>query len=119
MMVVKRVLKMLGASQKVITVYNKMDTVPDKTLLPVEKPQAFLSALNGEGLEELLILIRENLPRQIHRVQLLVPYDQGSIRSMLHEEGSILSEEFVENGIRMEVEVDEIIYGRVKSFAEC
>jgi GTP-binding protein HflX len=119
MMVVRRVLKMLGASQKVITVYNKMDTVTDKTLLPVEKPQAFLSALNGEGLEELLILIRENLPRQIHRVQLLVPYDQGSIRSMLHEEGSILSEEFVENGIRMEVEVDEIIYGRVKSFAEC
>ena len=37
---------------------------------------------------------------------------------MLHEEGSILSEEFVSEGIRMEVEVDEILLGRIKSYLE-
>ena len=46
--VVNRVLNMLGAKQKIITVYNKMDMVKDSTLLPAEKPQAFVSARTGE-----------------------------------------------------------------------
>jgi len=116
MMVVRRVLNRLGASQKIITVYNKMDTVQDDVILPVEKPCVYISALNGDGLDELKKVIQENLPRKMHRVELHVPYDQGNIRSLLHEEANIISEEFMENGIRMEVEVDEVIYGRVKSF---
>ena len=118
MAVVRRVLRKLGASQKIITVYNKMDTVTDPAMLPVEKPQAFLSARNGEGLEELLALIRENLPGQTHHLQLVVPYDHGTVRSLLHEEGNILAEEFMENGVRMEVEVDDALYGRVKNFVK-
>ena len=47
-----------------ITVYNKMDIVKDSTLLPNEKPQAFVSARTGEGLEDLLILIQDNLPER-------------------------------------------------------
>jgi GTP-binding protein HflX len=116
--VVNRVLNMLGAKHNMITVYNKMDIVKDSTLLPNEKPQAFVSARTGEGLEDLLILIQDNLPRKMQRVTILLPYDQGNIRSMLHEEGSILSEEFVSEGIRMEVEVDEILLGRIKSYLE-
>lgn len=118
MAVVRRVLRELGASQKIITVYNKMDTVTDPAMLPVEKPQAFLSARNGEGLEELLALIRENLPGQTHHLQLVVPYDQGTIRSLLHEEGNILEEEFMEDGVRMVAEVDDALYGRVKNFVK-
>ncbi|HHU48586.1 MAG TPA: GTPase HflX [Clostridiales bacterium] len=114
--VVNRVLNMLGAKQKIITVYNKMDMVKDSTLLPAEKPQAFVSARTGEGLEDLLNLIQKNLPRKMQRVTLLLPYDQGNVRSMLHEDGNILSEEFVSEGIQMEVEVDEILFGRIKSF---
>jgi GTP-binding protein HflX len=118
MEVVKRVLSQLGANKNMITVYNKIDTVEDSSLLPNERPNVMISALKGEGMEELLKLIQENLPRKIHRINLLVPYDQGNVRSMLHEEGKILSEEFTETGISMEVEVDDVLYGRVKNFLQ-
>ncbi len=118
MEVVKKVLSNLGANKNMITVYNKIDTVKDSSLLPNERPNVMISALKREGMEELLELIQENLPRKIHHIHLLVPYDQGNIRSMLHEEGNILSEDFVETGIQMEVEVDDVLYGRVKSFLQ-
>ncbi len=116
MKVVKNVLSQLGAKQNMITVYNKIDTMKDSSLLPNERPSVMISALKREGMEELLKLIQENLPREIHHINLLVPYDQGNVRSMLHEEGNILSEEFTDAGIRMEVEADDVLYGRVKSF---
>ena len=115
-MVVKRVLRMLGANQQIITVFNKMDLVQDATLLPAQKPQAYISAKTGEGLEQLLKLIQENIPKRMHRVTILLPYEQGNLRSMLHEEGTILSEEFVPEGIHMEVEVDEVLLGRIKNY---
>jgi GTP-binding protein HflX len=118
MMVVKRVLSQLGAKQNIITVYNKMDVVENPALLPNEKPHVMVSALKGQGLEELLHLIKENLPRRTHRITLLIPYDQGGIRSLIHEEGNILSEEFVETGIQITAEVDDALYGRVKSFLQ-
>ena len=118
MEVVKKVLSNLGANKNMITVYNKIDTVKDSSLLPNERPNVMISALKREGMEELLELIQENLPRKIHHIYLLVPYDQGNIRSMLHEEGNILAEDFVETGIQMEVEVDDVLYGRVKSFLQ-
>jgi GTP-binding protein HflX len=95
-----------------------MDVVENPALLPNEKPHVMVSALKGQGLEELLHLIQENLPRKTHRITLLIPYDQGGIRSMLHEEGNILSEEFVETGIQITAEVDDALYGRVKSFLQ-
>ncbi|HHU78099.1 MAG: GTPase HflX [Caldicoprobacterales bacterium] len=116
MMVVKRVLNQLGAKQRMITVYNKMDLAGDSVLLPVEKPQACVSALYGEGLDILLDLIRENLPRKTRLVKLVIPYEQGSVRSMLHEEGKILNEEFAAEGVHIEAEVDEALYGKVRNF---
>lgn len=118
MAVVTKVLSDLNANKNMITVYNKIDTVKDTSLLPNDRPNVMISALKGDGMEELLKLIQENLPRKIHHIHLLVPYDQGNIRSMLHEEANILSEEFIETGIQMEVEVDDVLYGRVKSFLQ-
>jgi hypothetical protein len=37
---------------------------------------------------------------------------------LIHEEGNILSEEFVETGIQITAEVDDALYGRVKSFLQ-
>jgi len=116
MMVVKRVLKMLGANQQIITVYNKMDLVKDPTLLPAQKPEVHISAKTGEGLDVLLDLIQKLIPKKMHRVTVLVPYEHGNVRSMLHEEAIILSEEFVPEGICMEIEMDEVLLGRIKSF---
>ena len=116
MAVVDKVLNMLGATQPVITVYNKMDTIEDKAILPTKKPQAYISALKAEGMEELRVLIQEYLPRKLQRLKLLIPYEQGSLRSMLHQQSTILSEEFIQEGIQMEVEVDDIIHSKVKNY---
>ncbi|HPT78349.1 MAG TPA: GTPase HflX [Candidatus Atribacteria bacterium] len=114
--VVDRVLKMLGANQTVITVYNKMDTVKDKDALPIRKPQVFISALNKEGLSELMDLIQEHLPSSVKRVQILLPYDQGNLVSDLHSRGNVITEEYVPEGVRIEAEIDEILFARVKKY---
>jgi GTP-binding protein HflX len=67
-------------------------------------------------LDDLVNVIQENLPRKMYRIKLHLPYDQGNIRSLLHEEASIITEEFTESGILIEAEVNETVYGRVKSF---
>ncbi len=116
MNVVDRVLGMLGANQPVITVYNKMDTVMDKDALPVRKPQVYISALKKEGLSDLIDLIREHLPESVRRVQILVPYDQGNLVSDLHSRGNVITEEYVPEGVRIEAEIDEILFARVRKY---
>jgi len=115
-MVVRRVLDMLGANQPVITVFNKMDRVESAELLPSLKPEVHISAIKGDGLDRLALLIQENLPVRTKRLKLLVPYDQGGIRSMVHSKGKVFSEDFVPEGVAMEVEVDDVLDARLKNY---
>ena len=55
-------------------------------------------------------------PQKTRLVKLVIPYEQGSVRSMLHEEGKILNEEFAAEGVHIEAEVDEALYGKVRNF---
>lgn len=116
MLVVRRVLAELGASQPVLTVFNKMDAVADRTALPAVPHTAEISAREKTGLEELLQVLEQHLPRMLKSVGVRIPYDQGQLRSLLHSQGQVTEEAFEENGVRMEVMVDAVLYSRVKSY---
>ncbi len=84
-----------------IVVFNKSDLVdPDQRLVlrGLEPSAIFVSARTGEGIDELLTRIANEVPAPEVEMTLLVPYDRGEIISRLHVGGRVLSTEYLEEG---------------------
>lgn len=118
---VESVLSDLGAgSIPTVTVFNKTDLVVDKSLVhrvSSDYPHSVeISASSGYGIQEMLDLIVQQLPRDITRWQLLFPYDAGSLLAIVHNKGKVLSEEFLPEGVKICAELDSKTLSRVKEF---
>ena len=100
----------------IITVLNKCDLLDDITLAQDFNSYIKISAKNGDGIDKLLEAIDSNLPVRMKRVSLLVPFKSAGVISDIHEKGTLISEEYISEGIAVEAIVDEIIYARVKGF---
>jgi GTP-binding protein HflX len=87
-----------------IVVFNKSDLADDEqrmVLRGLEPSGVFVSARTGEGIDELLERIAQELPAPELEVTLLVPYDRGEVISRLHVQGRVLSTEYEEDGTRV------------------
>ncbi|WP_030803254.1 GTPase HflX [Streptomyces sp. NRRL F-2799] len=106
---VREVIREVGATDvPEIVVINKADAADPlvlQRLLRVEKRSIAVSARTGQGLEELLALIDEELPRPSVEVEALVPYTQGKLVARAHTEGEVLSEEHTAEGTLIKVRV--------------
>jgi GTP-binding protein HflX len=93
-----------------IVVINKADAADPlvlQRLLRAEKHAVVVSARSGQGIEELLELIDEELPRPDVQVEALVPYTHGGLVSRVHAGGEVLSEEHTGDGTLLTVRVHE------------
>ncbi len=111
--VVLDVLNQLGAAGKpMLEVLNKCDAMQEKPMSTMES--IAISARTGEGLDEL----REEISRRIsslrHRVHMVIPYAQGNILSLIHEQGQIVSEEYGAEGTEVICMLDGPLYQRVE-----
>jgi GTP-binding protein HflX len=91
-----------------IVAFNKADLATDdqRLLLRGLEPSAvFVSARSGEGIDELIARIAQDVPRPEVEVSLLVPYDRGDVISRLHVRGSVLSTDYQEEGTRVRARV--------------
>lgn len=115
--VTEELLHSLGTGERpVIPVLNKWDAVEDPELA-VRLPGAVrISALNGDGIDHLLEAVEENLPEKTFEVELLLPFAKSGLAAKLRDEGAVLSEEYVPEGLRVRARVDERLYGPVKDF---
>ena len=101
------VLAELGAKDKrVITVFNKIDLLggDDTTLNPLRRhfPDAlFISTRTGEGLDELLARMADQLAGGSERVELLLPADRSDLLSSLHRHGQVFTTDYAEDGIHV------------------
>jgi GTP-binding protein HflX len=101
---VEEVLAEIGADEvPVLQVFNKIDLL-DNFTPRIERNEdgvpvrAWVSAVTGEGLDGLYDAIVERLAEDVvHHFVLLGPAD-GKLRALLHEAGSVLSEEHRETG---------------------
>lgn len=100
--VTENLLEELGCKDRhIITVLNKCDLPTDNEL---SIPGAVrISALKGEGFENLLETVARVLPLSRARVKMLIPYSDGGVNALFREDGVIHSEEYLPEGILLDV----------------
>ena len=100
----------------VIPVLNKWDMVEDPDFAPQPPGAVRISAKTGEGIDALLAAVEAALPEKTFDVELLLPFAKSGLAAMLREEGAVLSEEYVPEGLRVKARVDERLFAKVKEF---
>ncbi len=98
---VKQTLREIGADNiPTINVFNKCDLIEGsleetKQLLSESDPDAYLiSALSGEGIDELRNGIVETLFEKMVPIRVRLPYSEGALIALFHDQGTV---DFVEN----------------------
>lgn len=128
--VVYQVLSEIGAGEKpVIEVANKKDLLtPDRLLvagLPRMRPDGYnglvfrtvsVSALTGDGLDELLGAVAEFFRPWRRRMAFLVPYNAGDAVALLHGEGTVVSENYRPDGVEVVALVEPALAGRLARY---
>lgn len=100
----------------VIRCYNKVDLLDDISNYPIGDRSVPMCARNGVGMDELLSKIEEILLGKLHHVTLLLPYAQGGVLEVLHEQAQVLRADYTPEGIEVETVCSEELYGRYRKF---
>lgn len=117
MKVTTDLLESLGCGDTpIISVLNKCDLIDNSTLAQDFRACIKISAKNGTGIDNLLSAIDENLPVRIKRVKLLIPFANAGLTSEIRSKGTLISEDYLAEGVIIEAIVDEVLYSKVKNF---
>lgn len=104
MEVTQQTLKELGAGDiPMLYVFNKADCCGMERLPRVKGQQIYMSAVNGVGMEELSCLIKELVYADNIDCRFRIPYEKGNIASYLCQNASVLSREYLDEGIFLHV----------------
>jgi len=104
---VHQTLQEIGAGEiPVLTVLNKIDRLPEpemaQQVLEGYENALAISARSGAGLEELLNNMTEQLFETFVPVTLWMPYREGQLISLFHDQGQVQVVEHGRGGVRME-----------------
>jgi GTP-binding protein HflX len=117
--VVNKILEELGAAGKAtLLVQNKIDLRGEEIRLSMDitgKRTFEISAVTGSGLEELKRGIEEIIPQDDIEVRLLVPYSEGWVIPFIHENGKVMEEEYVEEGIQVKATINKSNHDKVRN----
>ena len=102
--------------KKTIIVYNKVDKLELDIYPKNQKDKVYISAKNGINMDKLLKLIEEALMEDTYEVSLLLPYDRGDIFSKIKDKYNVNNFNYEENGISVDVNLDEEDYNIYKDY---
>ena len=106
--VTKDVIADLNASDKpIIYVYNKCDLLTENVGEYDAPNTVFVSGANGFGIDALLSEIEKTVQRFKKKYTLLIPYTNQSLVSTLYNNYTVSSTEYLDDGISVEVVLDE------------
>ena len=105
--VTKAVIADLGASDKpVIYVYNKCDLSEEASDVAPSDNVVCLSAKTGKGVDALLEMIEAELHRKKKECRLVIPYTNQSVLNLIYKSYTVISLEYLENGVEVKVILD-------------
>ncbi|MBK8866629.1 MAG: GTPase HflX [Dermatophilaceae bacterium] len=117
---VREVLASVGGDTLMeIIVINKADIAEPEVidrLTRAHKHSVVVSARTGDGIDRLLEVVAEALPKPDVIVEVLIPYDRGDLVSRLHEYGEILESEHTEHGTRVRAKVHKHALGDLAAY---
>ena len=103
-------------SKNIINVYNKIDKISDITLIPKDEISLAISAKTNENLNLLIRYIRKQIGPQIIEINLLIPYDKGSLISSLHDDGIVIKSEYAEEGFKVKAKIEKTYHHKYEPF---
>lgn len=98
-----------------VYVYNKSDLAGVKYPL-VSGDNIWVAAKGGEGLDELVHIIKQHIFSNYVTCKMLVPYDKGGIVSYLNKAATIFSTSYEEEGTLIELELKEADYQKYEEY---
>jgi GTPase len=98
-----------------VYVYNKSDLAGVKYPL-VSGDNIWIAAKEGEGLDELVQIIKQYIFSDYVTCKMLIPYDKGGIVSYLNEAATIFSTSYEEEGTLIELELKEADFQRYEEY---
>jgi len=116
---VREILSEIGADHvPELLVFNKADLDPDqaKRLVYENNGSVAFSALTGEGLDELLLVIGDRMRALTTVYELLIPYDRGDIVATVHREGEVVSIANEDRAMRIRARLADASAGRLSEF---
>ena len=120
MQVVYDVLEDLGVLDKeIITVFNKADLVDDNQLklLQQQTPNSLsMSALTGEGQDNLLQKISEYVARDMVQITAQLPYQEAQWIDKLHQQGQVMEEKYQQGQIKVEAKVSKRLASKLDDY---
>ena len=108
---VYKVLEEVGAKDRpIISVYNKIDMLPEGSALAeqlaLQPDTVCISAKEGIGLDTLLQMVAGHLEMKSMDLELLFPYTDSASAARMHELGTVLEQDYREDGVYMKVRLD-------------
>jgi GTP-binding protein HflX len=121
--VVGEVLNDIGAVGKPrIAVFNKCDKLDSPEFAPKSldgyDKSVRIAAKTGENIAELVGAVAELAPGKKKQIKVLIPYSEAKMVNGLHENQKVISEEYKENGIEIELLADEAEFRRLHDYIE-
>ena len=116
---VRQVVREIGGEDvPELLVFNKSDVDPERAKqLTVDHPGSVaISAVTGEGIEELLLRTGDRLRSLVPAVPLFVPYARGDVLAAVHRSGEVLSETAEDDGVRMSARLEASELARFEEF---
>jgi len=104
---VEEVLEDIGAGGRpMMLAFNKVDVLSPDIILQLPGaaaalPMVRVSALKGDGIDDLLCCISENLLLQFVTLDVLIPYNRGELVALFHQYGTIEHESYEESGTHL------------------
>jgi GTP-binding protein HflX len=118
---VREVLRDVGGGDvPELIVINKADVADEMSIARLRRQEprsVVVSARTGAGLEELLQMVEDTLPRAEREMRVLVPYDRGDLVARVHDLGEVLSQEHTADGTALHVRVPERVAADLEPYA--
>ncbi|WP_205666373.1 GTPase HflX [Anaerosphaera multitolerans] len=105
--------------EKVVNVFNKSDKVNISETLVSPKiggEKVFISAKNGENLDNLLKIISESLPVKLKKVKMKIGYEDSSVLSEVLDNHKSEHLEYLDDGVQLTVTLSIEEYNRFKRY---
>jgi GTPase len=98
--------------------FNKSDLAPGsaKRLADVWEGSVALSAVTGEGVDDLLRTIGSRLRALMTVVEMVIPFDRGDVLAAAHRAGEVLRESPGETGMHIRGRFDDATLNRFREF---